>query len=189
MATIDLTGEVTYDQYVTALNALLLQFEVWRIQQGWCHALYRYVAQLSDTFQWNTSEKRMELAIIPSDRTGAEMTQDLRNIRGRMLAFTDTQIGREAAFTVARANTFLTGAGLPGYPTVTGRVTYRVYVGTFNVESDQTADQVRDQIAGYIRDTLHSTTDPFIELDTFRQRVTRVSAEDMVPLLPWPRYL
>lgn len=156
MTTLDISSEVTPEEYRRVLDSLLDQFEQWRREHGWCTDVYLYVAQLSRTFHWNKAGYResihrtgytgaMELD-ISAERTPAGMAQDLREIRGRILRFT---VERPDYITLEKADEFLTTAGLAPYQAVP-RVSYQVSAGG-RLASELTREQLTAKLEKYMR--------------------------------------
>lgn len=198
MATpLDISEEVSPGDYRKVLQNFLDQFEAWRISHGWCTDVYFFVAQLSATFHWNKNGRldslyregytgAMELD-IPGDRTPAQMAQDLREIRGRVLRFT---LDCPKYLSLEKANEFLVTAGLapygPALP-VTNRYTISV---TGMLDTGLTSEQLQRKLEKYLKRL--GVTNPDVYIQVPRDRYDRSGAPGVVPqsetvrLLPNP---
>jgi hypothetical protein len=195
---LDISEEVSDEDYRRVLQSFLDQFEAWRISHRWCSDLYLFVAQLSATFHWNKSARldslyregytgAMELD-IPDGRTAAQRAQDLRDIRGRVLQFT---VQRSEYLTITRANEFLTTAGLapwaPEAPAAPLTARYSVSAGG-QLSSDLTQEQIRDKLTKYMRRLGIERPDVYIDVarpDRDRPPV-RIPDSQLTALLPNP---
>lgn len=194
---LDITSEVTDEQYRKVLDSLLKQFEDWRREHGWCTDLYLYVAQLSNTFRWDSFVRdyytdgysgQMKLD-IPEDRTAQERATDLREIRGRILRNTRDH---SEYLNMRRANGFLENAGLaPWSPPVPAKNRYYVSLGCW-ISSEKTAEELQDKItrsltrAGAEKSGMSLVVE---EDNPAAPSQARVPDSETVPLLPHPRHL
>jgi len=118
---LDLSGEVTDEQFRKVLTSLLDKFEAWRSENDWCDEFYTdYVTRLTRGWHCEYADDDDEPAmyLAPSGHmTGAERARELRDLRGRILRFT---VETPDTLSAEKANEFLRAAGLapwePGKP-------------------------------------------------------------------------
>jgi hypothetical protein len=190
LKTIDISGDVSAEDYRRVYESLLEQFEAWRQEHDWCTEFYRYhVARLSRTFRWNEGvtgyyryyDGKMELDI--TGRTPAQMGQDLRELRGRILLMT---IRHSDYLSLPKANEFLVNSGLPPYaPPQEQSPKARCYVsasGFLSTELPQ--EELQRKLEKYLKRLGMANPDVYVEARRPDAPQSRVPESETVPLLP-----
>lgn len=106
---LDISESVSPEDYARTLNALKDGMDNYRESQGWCTEFWSYITNtISGAFRWDSYN---ETVTVRTDTvsTDTQRATELRNIRGRILAYVGERIQLDPA------NRILRDAGLAEY--------------------------------------------------------------------------
>lgn len=196
MEYLDISTAVSEADHRAVLDRLLQQFETWRQERGWCTELYEWVGLLTECYQWDESEDTWGhygegiygwMRIVTTDlHTDEDRARDLREVRGRILAFT---IDKPDYIDIYRANGFLRSAGLrPWTPQdADGKTRMYVSAGAY-IETDKDEHDVRAALRKRLA-SLGMTGDADIYVNLERRRGTPPESETTPRLRRPKRYI
>lgn len=106
---LDISESVSPEDYARTLDALKDGMDDYRNSQGWCTEFWGYITNtISPVFRFDSYDETVNVR-TDTVRTDAERATELRNIRGRILAYVGERIQLDPA------NRILRGAGLAEY--------------------------------------------------------------------------
>ena len=182
VAVLNLDEGVSQEVYATTLNLLRDEMEAYRNQCGWCME-YWYTAQVtvSPVFEYDRYREKLTLRTDTKD-TDADRATELRNIRGRLLAYAGSRVQLD------RLNETFRAVGFAEYNRVVTGTPWRVTVpdASFVVTTDEDPTEgIRERYIEFL--TASGDTDSAYHGGrVYVRRGTdsfRVPAADTVPLL------